>query len=121
MHEPGVGALSFGQPARHLNRLNTEIDAGHAGAEPRPAQRVDVEVVLDVQERLARYIANLVLDIRRDLVLASLEPRHIVKIRSLVRARYLVPPALICRKRLAGGDITRQFPAVGHASTRISV
>ena len=40
---------------------------------------------------------------------------------SLVRARYLVPPALICRKRLAGGDITRQFPAVGHASTRISV
>ena len=96
------------QLARERDRGRREVDAGDLRAEPRPRQRVEPEMALQVEQRLAGHVAE-----GRDLVgldpdAALAEAGDVVEVALGVQLRPRVPQALV------GGERRLEVDRVSH-------
>src|SRR5215216_2411633 len=91
VHERGFQAHIRGQPTGSLLGRGREIQARNEGAAAGPAQGVDPEVALQVQQLLASHVAYLVYLERLQALLAVLERGHIVELPRDVDRDTLVP------------------------------
>ena len=91
------------QSRGELDRLGREVRPRDVRAQPRPRQRVDPEMALEVQERLAVHVADLF-----ELVVAQTDPSgaelvQAVEVRRFVDAGPLVPQLAVAFEELVHG------------------
>ena len=106
---------SIGQGPRQLDRGRRDVRAGHPGAQPGPGQRVDPEVALQVEERLAGDVADHLDLVRPEPDAAGLERLEVVEIARRVDPRPGVPEGPIGLERGARGPLG---PSVNGATRR---
>src|SRR5687767_9849942 len=91
VHERGFQRHLLCQPPGRLYGRGREVQARNAGAAAGPAQGVDPEVALEVQQLLASHVADLVYLERLQALLAALETGHVVELPRDVDRDTLVP------------------------------
>src|SRR5215208_2208421 len=91
VHERGFQSHIRGQPAGRLYGWCREVQARNVGAAAGPAQGVDPEVALEVQQVLATHVADLVYLEGLQALLATLEGGYVVEFSRDVDRDPLVP------------------------------
>ncbi len=96
-HEAGLDAHLRGEAAGGFDGRLGEVDARHGRAPAGPGERIETEVALEVQQRLATHVANL---LELDAVEAGAAGAQLGKVRGIevgggVDRRDLVPVAAV--------------------------
>src|SRR5215216_7828095 len=91
VHERGFEPHLLCQPAGRLYGRGREVEARNAGTAAGPAQGVDPEVALEVQQLFTPHVADLVYLERLQALLAALESGQVVELPRDVDRDTLVP------------------------------
>src|SRR5689334_236652 len=98
--EPRVGEADVGgELSGDTDRCGREVDTGDRGAEPRPGQRVQPEMALQVEQALPGDVAKGLDLIRADPEPAFAEPRDVIELALGMDRGPRVPESLIGRER----------------------
>jgi hypothetical protein len=93
--EAGIEIRLLRKRVRRVDRGLREVEADYRGAAPRPREAVEPEVALQVDEPLARDVADL-LDLERPQRRAArAEPLDVVEVARDVDRNALVPPRAV--------------------------
>src|SRR5215204_5807739 len=91
VHERGFEPHIRGQAAGRLHGRGREVQARNVGATAGPAQGVDPEVALEVQQLLVSHVADLVYLEGLQALLAALERGYVVELSRYVDRDTLIP------------------------------
>src|SRR5829696_9040741 len=117
LHERGFQAHIGGQIAGRLYGGDREVEARNAGPAAGPAQGVDPEVALEVQQVLARHVADLLYLERLQALLTTLERGLVVELPRDVDGDPLVPAGPVRLPPLLA-PVTHRSPLRGSLSVR---